>query len=223
MSDDNAELEARVNELVEEKVRGIKANHDKLLAEKKELQKRVSEFSGLDPEEVRKAVAEMEKVSQAKLREAGEYEKLLADTEAKFSKELEHREQKIKALEDANRRAVLDREIGLAIATADAINPDTVVPLIEKSLKVVEGKDGTYSAVVVDEHGEPRLREKAKNAQDFLRAKDLVGEMKTNPDLGHLFKAPDASGGGAPPGSRSGGQKSGSGSSSFEGSGAYLV
>lgn len=123
----------------------------------KEAQERLSRFGELDPDETAEIVERFKsgKVTdrdQMAQREAA----LKKQLDEKFQAELRKRDEQIETFRrDAQERLVASD--GLTAISRHGGNPDLLMPLIEKSVKVVQGDDGKLRAVVMNDRGEPRI------------------------------------------------------------------
>ncbi len=109
-------------------------------------------------------------------------------------KELEEQKNKLTETKGRLHSKVLESEISAAIGETKG-NQKILAKLIKDNLKVVEDESGQMKVVVVDENGNPRIKD-AKGS--VMQPVELLQEWKKDPDLAHAFYAQEKSGTGAP-------------------------
>ena len=103
MADDQAALDTASDEFkaaAEEYMKGS-GLHKALESERdarKKLEGQVKQFDGIDPDEVKKILADKAKAEQARARAEGDFEKLLTQERDRFDKALEERDATNKGL-----------------------------------------------------------------------------------------------------------------------------
>lgn len=173
-----------------------------------ELEKKVKswEKSGKSPEDIDALLEQQRKDEEYKLQQAGEWDKLKAQMNAKHQEDLkvvaakvDAKEKEVSSMRTTLEQHLVDAQVTSAIAANDGI-PDLLLPHVQRNVKVVE-KDGHYSIMVVDKDGSPRVNGKG----DPLSISELVSEMKTSDIFGRAFKGSGHSGSGTRPNSSAGG------------------
>lgn len=188
------------------------------LAEEKENRRkhaeRLKKFSKedgttLEPEDVLQALARLERIDSGDL---SADERVKARIEA-ITRQLEEKHSKTaaKLTEERNTlSARLHKEIkGTAIAEAIAATggiPKALKPLINTMVDIRFAEDGSHQLIVLDEQGQPRISPAAGN-QGYMTLKELLEELKKDPDLRGNFVGVEASGGGLNGDGRSPGSK----------------
>lgn len=191
-----------VADAVAAEVAGLKAKNNELLGDKKTIAGKVSDLqSQLDGYAA--ADAERERKTAAK---KGDWEKLEAGLREKQAAELEVREGRITALTASLRKEMLEKRAVEAIAAAGG-SAKVLKPHVLSALSIYED-EGQFSAVVVDEHGNPRLASDAKTATDFMTVADYVENLKGDPEFAGVFSGTGAGGGGATSSKAQGGKAS---------------
>lgn len=152
----------------EDSVSGLKANHDKLLAEKKQAQERA-----------RQAAEEAARIAEENAKKNGDLESL---TKSWTEKEKTYQEQ-INALEGERQNRIKDSAANdLATKLADGANAKLLKTFISQRLKV-EGDE----VKVLDQNGKPTIS----------TLEDLQKEFESNADFDSLLRGSKASGSGA--------------------------
>lgn len=170
---------------------------------RQELEGQVKLFDGIDPEEVKKILAEKARAEQERSRAEGDFEKLLQQERDKFAKELKQREGLTQGLRNDLEGALIDSAATKAITKFEG-DAELLLPHVKANTKLIE-VNGKHVAVVLDESGEPRLAPDAKTATDYMGIEHLVGGWKEAGKFAGAFAGTGASGGGATASTRSGG------------------
>ena len=196
------EFKQAVAEAVAAEVAGLKATNSDLKDEKRavsgkltDLQSQIEAYQAAEAERERKAAAKK-----------GDWEKLEAGLREKQAAELEVREGRIAALTTSLRKEMLEKRAVEAIAAAGG-SAKVLKPHVLSALSIHED-EGKFSAVVVDEHGNPRLAADAKTATDFMTVSDYVENLKGDPEFAGVFSGTGAGGGGATASKSQGGRSS---------------
>lgn len=157
---------------------------------------------GLSEEEITalKAKAEDDAVKEAERK--GEWDKLRAQMNEKHALDLKNKDTAIEVekgnsakLRGQIERFLVDAKATAAIAAAEG-EPELLLPLVKRFIKVEQDENGEYSTSIVDDKGGPRVNGKG----DPLTIEELLAEMKSSEKLGRAFKASGSSGGGSQPG-----------------------
>lgn len=177
----------------------LKTALERQKAELKDLKGKLSSFEGIDPEEVRQANVEREKRQREDAARKGEWEKLEAKLKADHAKELAVRDKQLSKWEAAAKAEMID---GLALRAITAAKGRTklLLPHVKAALKLLEGEDGTFQTVVVDEKGEARLKPGAKTATDYLTPEEFVLSLREDDEFANAFDGEGISGSGSLPG-----------------------
>ena len=170
---------------------------------RKEIEAQFKQFDGIDPDEVRKVLADRVKAEQEKSRAEGDFEKLLTQERDKFAKELSLRDEGAKGLRRDLAGALIDSAATKAISKFNG-DAELLLPHVQANTKLVE-VNGKHVAVVLDEAGEPRLAPDAKTATDYMGIEHLVSGWKGAGKFAGAFAGTGASGGGASASTRNGG------------------
>ena len=91
------------------------------------------------------------------------------------------------------KRVVVDREIKAAI-TAERGSHGLLAPHVRPFVRMRRNADGQPVAVVVDEHGNARLR---PGSQDLMTVRDLVKVLREDKDFHGAFEGSGSSGSGS--------------------------
>ena len=126
-------------------------------------------------------------------------EKLKADMLAAHTAELSERDGSIQKMRSSLERHLIDAEAATALSEHKGSSM-LLLPHVRDRVKVVE-ENGEFVARVVDAEGDPRGNGKG----GFMSIKDLVVELKKNPEFARAFESSGTSGGGTRPGGNKGG------------------
>lgn len=181
-----------VLEVIEKVVTPIITAKSTLLNEKKDLQKAIDAFGGLD--KVKADLEELTNVRNMTEEERNKAIKASADVEA-VRADLSG---KLKAEQDKNvnlMKAIAERELQNTIAKAvgDQGDFELLMPFINTRISHSLKEDGRLHIDVMTADGKPMLTSSGDNAT----LSDLINEFKNDERYGRLFKADNKSGGGA--------------------------
>lgn len=166
---------------------------------KKALEAKLAGYGDLTPEQVKALNEAKSKAEREKDFAAGNYDKIVAEMNAKHAKDMELRD-----AGEARLRASLQR----ALITAEAVrelqaqggNPDLLLPIIEGRSKLQTVGEQEV-AVIIGDKGGPRLKAGAKGAEDYMPMSEFVAELKSDKRYAGAFASPVGSGtAGARPG-----------------------
>lgn len=165
------------------------AQRRKELAEMKEM---ISQYQGIDLEEVRSLQQEKEEREMRLAEEKGNVEKIKQHHLAEKAKLEEQYQGKISELQGSLEKAVIDTQLTSAMnelgAKAKFLNP-----LIRDKVKLEKNDAGDYVARVLDDDGTYRLN----NAGDYMTPKEYVAQLREEEEYGIFFSARGQSGSGA--------------------------
>lgn len=123
-------------------------------------------------------------------------EKMKADIARGHATEMEAVNNRSKALETQLYNVLVKNEALTALSDSGVIDPDLVMPFVEKQLRTVE-EDGVYKVIVIDGDGDPKF---SGSTGTMMTIKELVREMKADSKYGPLFKSEVKKGSGTSPG-----------------------
>lgn len=157
---------------------------------------------GKTDEEIAALIAAEEHNKQTALERAGEWDKLKDQMNKKHQDELKRWEGLTEAEKQNNiklknklERYLIDAKATAAIAAAEG-EPELLLPIVKRFMKVEEDENGEFFTSIVDDKGGARVNGKG----DPLTIDELLVEMKSSEKLGRAFKASGSSGGGSSPG-----------------------
>ena len=159
------------------------------------------EFTGLNPKEIRKIIADRDAAAEREAREKGDFDAVLAQHRAQWQKELDAIKGERDALAAAERQATVGNTLVQALAKAGVTEEglELLQDRLQKRIKS-ETQDGKRLHRVMAADGVTPLAGSASDG--FATLDDLVGEaMKTYPSL---FKAKGTGGSGTPPNKQAG-------------------
>lgn len=160
--------------------------------ENQALKTRVASFEGIDPDEHKRLKAEREAATRQRDLDSGNWNKVLGEERTKAEREIAVRESRIEKLTGTLREALVDNAATRAITDADG-NVTLLLPLVTKRVQLREVGDRQV-AVVLNDKNEPRLREGAKGAEDFMPISEFVAELRNDKTYAGAFKGTGASG-----------------------------
>lgn len=159
------------------------------------------EALGVSAEDVKAMLEEREAAKEKKAKEEGDWASLREQMEANHATAVKEKDEKINKLTKWAQTSLLDKEAIAAMSHKDIQgNPRFLMPTIRDRVEVTETDDG-FDIVVRREDGAPMLNSESKPAS----IKDLLLELKKNPEYAAAFQGLNQSGGGAPGGNGSGG------------------
>lgn len=165
---------------------------------------------GKTPDEIEALVEAARIAEENKLTQAGEWDKLKAQMNAKHDEalkglktQLDVKDGEIKSMRGTLESHLVDMTATAAIAAAKGV-PELLLPQVQKFVRVVE-QDGRYSTKVVDGKGDPRFNARGEP----LTVEDLIAEMKVNEVYGRAFEGSGNSGSGMRPNNGGGGSAHG--------------
>lgn len=176
-----------------EDVGALRRAHERTKAALREKERKLLDLQGVDAEEYKTLKAEREAREREEAEKKGHYDKLLAEKDKAYAKELETKESERRAALAAVEEYVIDAQATAAIVSAKG-KARLLLPLVKAQLKATKGEDGKYRVMVLDSDGEERRNPKTSAP---LSIAELVAEMKADPDLGQAFEGSGATGGGA--------------------------
>lgn len=168
---------------------------------------KLKEFGDISPNKAREGLAAMKKLE--KLDPNADVDKIV---QTKLDAQLEqikskHGEEVGKISKDRDRlRSIVEQQL-IDSAAKQAIleakgDPLLLLPHVKSSMKLKEKDDGSFSVEIVDDKGNPRI----KDAQGALMGvADLVAEMRGHSSFARAFEATGVSGAGAQPPGQGGG------------------
>jgi hypothetical protein len=148
-----------------------------------------TKYKGIDPEEVATLQTQVEELRAKSGPEAIESVKQQLLTA--HGKERTKLEARLGKLQTALERALIESAAVSAITAAKGSAP-LLLPFIKQRVKMVERDDGTFEAQVVDEKGNPRVRDDGTPMQ----IPQLIEELRANEDFGRAFDGRGSAGSG---------------------------
>lgn len=173
-------------------VTGLVTNRDRVLEEKRKLQAQIEKYGDVDPEEYGKLKKAQEDAERTRLEKAGEFEKLKAQIVEKHQKELDAAKARSDTLMGQLKELMIDAE-ATKIITSEEFGGSTtlLMPHVRSRAQVVETDDGRFRTVVLSPDGKtPMVGSNGEGA----KLKDLIAEMRENPEYARAFPATGASG-----------------------------
>ena len=187
---DGGRFRLKVDGAEEAYASGLKRNRDETLDKLKDLQRK---FDGVDPEKYRALAEAASKAEEERAKAAGNWDSLRAQLVESHTKAMEKTTGELTADRAFIRTLLADNEATRAIGAAEG-NVALLLPHVLKHIDVRRNDDGTYSAVVVDAKGNPRI-DGPKGEPMSIPA--LIAEFKANEQYGAAFKGSGAAGSGA--------------------------
>uniref|UniRef100_A0A6M3J8Z1 Putative structural protein n=1 Tax=viral metagenome TaxID=1070528 RepID=A0A6M3J8Z1_9ZZZZ len=186
------------------RVTGLRTALESEREERKRSEKLAKAFEGLDPDDVRKSLARLEKLT--KDGDPAERAKILAeaavaDAKKKYEADLRKAEDKATRSESAVRTLLVDAAATKAIAAAKG-NVKLLLPHVRAQMRVVDvdpEKNGgvPYAAQVIDPaSGAARVTTRGDSTAG-MAVEELVQIMRESEDFGGAFAGPGATGSGA--------------------------
>ena len=170
---------------VENETRGLKANRDEILGEKKDLQKRMAAFADIDPDKHKALLEADAKRQEEKAKAEGNWQELQDQLLKQHTDELGKRDARSKTLLEALKEQLVTRAALESLSKQKAA-AGLLLPHVLKQLQMVED-DGKFSTVVVDVAGAKRLAKDAKDTTDLMTIDELVESMKEQNEFAPAF------------------------------------
>jgi hypothetical protein len=179
-------------------VGGIRNSFQQAAADRADLRKKLKAFEGLDPDQARVAIDQVERFKRAnpeeKAREQIEAHK--KELDAKWTKEVQDRDSRISHLSTQISKHLVVSAATAAIVAAKG-KAILLLPHVERQVRVVED-NGDFVARVVDDKGNVRITLKPGSTAP-MGIDELVEEMRTSHDFASAFEGSGAYGTGQPP------------------------
>jgi hypothetical protein len=187
MADEKTYTQEQVDAALDKETKGLKAKHEELMDELKDLKRTHKQFEGLDPEEIKETLRAAKEAENKRLEAEGDWKKLRDQMREDHAKEIQKRDAQIdsltKGMDETRTQVAIDSAMKEAkIAPQFA---DTVEAFLKTKI-VLTGKGEARTAVIGD-----------KSPGDFL--KEYVGT-----DNGKHYVLADSNSGGGSPGGRKG-------------------
>ena len=178
---------------------------------RRDAEKKLKDFEGIDPKAARDALAKIEKFGEEwdpdeRTKEAlAQKEKQLHENfDRKLEAETRIHKAQIEELTKENevmdtqlRTVLVDQELTSAI-NGQGGKVRKLLPIAKASCRVVRREDGTRAMEILDDAGNPRLS--LKDPTKNMSASEYITEFKADEDFATDFGGSGASGAGTPPG-----------------------
>lgn len=180
----------------------LQAAQDRIHQLNKENQKRreqIKEWEGLkeqgyDPEKLSELVKQQKEMERKQMEEQGRYQELIEEIQNETQTKIQSVESEYKEREEKYKSALhgylVENEATKALAKENVADSRILNDYVRKRMQVMEGEDGKYKTVILDDNGEPKV----KRGGAPYTASDLVAEMKEDAEFSRLFPAPNISG-----------------------------
>jgi len=174
---------------------GLIKNRDDILAEKRELEKKIKAAEGVDIEEYNRLKAAQEEAQRKKDEETGNFRNLEKQLIEKHTKEKDTLVARTNTLKSALDKELVEAKLTAEITTQKGV-PALLLPVISQSVRVFEDEvTGQFVPRVIDPAtGQPRIGDTKGTP---MTIKQLVSEYKANETFGRAFEATGAGGSGA--------------------------
>jgi hypothetical protein len=163
-------------------------------AAKKQLEAKLAGYGDLTPEQVKALTDAKAKAERQRDLDSGNFDKIVAEMNAKHAKDLELRDQGEARLRSTLESALIDAEATRALVGLKG-NPDLLLPVIKARAKLQTVGDREV-AVIIGEKGGPLLKAGAKGADDFMDMTEYVGTLKADKRYAGAFESGVGSGSG---------------------------
>lgn len=164
------------------------AQRRKELAEMREM---VSQYQGIDLDEVRSLQQEKEEREMRLAEEKGNVEKIKQHHLQEKAKLEEQFQGKISELQSSLEKAVIDTQLTSAMSELGA-KAKFLTPLIRDKVKLEKNDAGDHVARVLDDDGTYRLN----RSGDYMTPKEFIAELREEEEYGIFFNARGQSGSG---------------------------
>lgn len=174
---------------------GIVKNRDDILAEKRELEKKLKAVTDVDVDEYNRMKQAEQDQQRKKDEEQGNYRNLEKQLVDRHAKEKEALTKRVDTLQTALHRELIDARLTTEITSQKGV-AQLLLPVLRNSVQVVEDETtGEFVPTVVDPiSGKARIGDTKGTPMTITQ---LVQEAKTNDVFSRAFEAEGGQGGGA--------------------------
>lgn len=188
------EVKAAIETATAAAVKELKTKNEQLREEKVNANKKLQEFEGINPEEVRKLKDEAEKSEREKQEKAGNWDSLKIQMQEKHGKEIKEKDDRIAFLYKAVETHLVDSKLTRALAEAKGSAHLLLHPL-KQHVGVYEENDQILARVIDPGTNTPRIGDASGKP---MTMEQLVAEFKENDIYAQAFEATGTGGSGAP-------------------------
>ncbi|HEX9239221.1 MAG TPA: hypothetical protein VF910_01025 [Candidatus Bathyarchaeia archaeon] len=118
----------------------------------------------------------------------GNFQKIIEQDAAAHAEEIKKRDAREKNLIGQLRESLVDGELTRAISAYPGARHKLLMPAAKQKVDLRE-VGGKLRSVVLDDKGEPRLKQGAKTADEYMEPADLVAEMRNDKEYAGAFPA----------------------------------
>lgn len=173
-------IKKAAEEMVKQQNEGLVQNRDQLIKEKRELQDKIKQFDGIDPDKVREMLKLQEDADNERLRKEKDFDALLEKQAEKMRGEITARDSNIEALTTMLKSEKIESVAMKAITDNKGV-PDLLMPHLKSRVRL----DDEFNVEVLSREGTPMFTGEGKRAG----IGDLVNEYKKDPVFARAFDA----------------------------------
>lgn len=152
---------------------------------------------GVDPEKVKALLEQQAEAERKKKEEEGRYQELIDEMRNQTQSEIERKEnewkQQLQKMQSSVEKHLVDSKIAEALSSEGVKSPKLLSRYMKDYVKTVEGEDGDYKTVVLDDEGNIRT----KRGGAAMTVADFVNELKSSDEFASVFPAPNVNGTGS--------------------------
>ena len=184
-------------EWLKQKEAPMKNKINELLGETKNAKSKAKQWEdlGFDPEDVKELLHERQKEQDAKKRDEGKFEELIAEMKTKHESEIKELKDKHDRRVVKEKEAHITREIATACQDKDVQGKMLMLEsYIKTATEVVELDNGELVTRIKGKDGNYRI---ADGQGNYMTVKDLLLELRQDENWGGAFNSSGVQGGGA--------------------------
>lgn len=152
---------------------------------------------GVDPEKVKALLEQQAEAERKKKEEEGRYQELIDEMRNQTQSEIERKEsewkQQLQKMQSTVEKHLVDKTIAETLSSEGVKSPKLLSRYMKDYVKTVEGEDGDYKTVVLDDEGNVRT----KRGGAAMTVADFVNELKSSDEFASVFPAPKVNGTGS--------------------------
>lgn len=154
--------------------------------EARQLKAKLDAAGDVDAEEYRRLKDESIKAQRQRDLDEKNFEKVLGEERAKLEGEVKKRDDLNAKLRGQLEEALVDGELTRAISGFPGASHALLIPAAKQRVKLKE-VGGKIRAVILDDKGEPRLKDGAKTPEDVMGPAELIAEMRNSAEFAGAF------------------------------------
>ncbi len=149
---------------------------------------KLATLGGIDPVEHQRLKDQATQAARDADIAKGNFQKILDQDTVAHQEELKKRDAKEQRLLGQLQESLVDGELTRAISSYPGARHKLLMPAAKQKV-VLKEVGGKLRSVVLDDKGEPRLKQGAKSADEYMEPADLIAEMRNDKEYAGAFPA----------------------------------